>query len=230
MPAIQTSLLRQITLVINKFLPLEQIEQATDILWAPSRGLFEAESLTENSVRVIFWISKALITRLAKTEEVLERLLGLLSNTRFGLFGSRGFRLLLAPDELLSKENGARIRLLAKQKVFSFCIPKIADEFRRVETGIKLNYLIGLSGILKYMPTEILMTEIETLLPLLLQSLDLKDQVVKAATIESMIFISQASPAAVEEHVSSLINRLLKTAENSNENEPVSMIISYYIG
>ena len=226
MPAIQTGLLRQIALITNKFMSLEQIERVTDILWHPSKGMLKTAGLTENSIRVIFWISKGLITRLAKTEEVLERLLGLLSNTEFGLLGGRGFGLLIAPDEILSKENGAIIRLLTKHKVFNFCVPRIANDFRHVETAMKLNYLIALSGILKYMPTEILMTEIKTLLPLLLQSLDLKDQHVKAATIESMILISQDSPAAVEEHVSSLINRLLRTAEKPDENSPVRTILS----
>ncbi len=220
-PAIRNCILRQIGLITNKFLSLEQIPWATDTLWDQSRGLLQAETLTENSVRVIFWISKGLVLRLAKTEQVLERLLALLSNPDHGLISGRGFGLLLAPDETMSKENGATIRLLAKQKVFSFCIPKIANDFRHAETSTKPNYLIALSGILKYVPTEILMAEIETLLPLLLQSMDLKDQEVKAATIDSIIVISQESPSAVEGHISSLINRVLKTAENLTGNVPV---------
>lgn len=186
----------------------------------------EYEILTENSIRVIFWISKGLILRLANTEEVLQRLLSLLSDDNHGLVAGHGFGLLLAPDEVLSKDNDATIRLLTKQKVFSFCIPKIAAHFRRVEISTKPNYLIALSGILKYMPTEIVVTEIETLLPLLLQSLDLKDQDVKAATIESVIFISQESSAAIEGHIPSLIQRLLKSAEKPNENVPVRLISS----
>lgn len=224
MPAIRNSLLRQISLITNKLLPLEQTYYATDILWKQSSGLLEAGNLTENSIRVIFWISKGLVLRLAKTEEVLQRLLSLLSNDHHGLVVGRGFGLLLAPDEVLSKENGATIRLLAQQKVFNYCIPKIAADFRHVEISIKPNYLIALSGILKYMPTEIVVAQIETLLPLLLQSLDLKDQDVKAATIESLIFINQESSAAVEGHIPSLINRLLKSAENPNENVAVSQI------
>lgn len=221
MPAIRNSLLRQISLITNKLLSLEQICYATDILWKNSSGLIKAENLTENSIRVIFWISKGLILRLTKTEDVLQHLLNLLSDDNHGLLGGRGFGLLLAPDEVLSKENDATIRLLTKQKVFNFCVPKIAAQFRQVKISMKPNYLIALSGILKYMPTEVVVTEIETLLPLLLQSLDLKDQDVKAATIESLILISQESSAAVEEHIPSLINRLLKIAEKPKENVPV---------
>lgn len=226
MPAIRNAILRQVGLLTNKFLTTEQTSFATELLWDKdrllleallsdgSRDLIEATGGTENSVRTTFWVCKSLILRLAQTEKVLGRLLALLSIPNRGLHCARGFGLLLAPDEVLSKENGAQIRLLAKQRVFSFCVPKIAQNFRTANNSLKPNYLIALSGILKYVPTEILMTEIETLLPLLLQSLDLNDQEVKAATIESIIVISQESPSAVEGHISSLINRLLKTAES----------------
>lgn len=223
MAAIRNAILLQIGLLINKFFTTEQTSYATELLWDKdallleallldgSRGLIEARGGTENSIRTTFWISKSLVLRLAHTEKVLDRLLALLSIPSHGLHCARGFGLLLAPDEALSKENGAQIRLLAKQRVFNFCVPKIAKGFRAVDTSLKPNYLIALSGILKYVPTDILMTEIETLLPLLLQSLDLNDQEVKAATIESIIVISQESPSAVEGHISSLINRLLNS-------------------
>lgn len=225
-PAIRNAILRQVGLLTNKFLTTEQTSFATELLWDKdrllleallsdgSRDLIEATGGTENSVRTTFWVSKSLVLRLAQTEKVLGRLLALLSIPNRGLHCARGFGLLLAPDEVLSTENGAQIRLLAKQRVFNFCVPKIAQNFRTANTSLKPNYLIALSGILKHVPTEILMTEIETLLPLLLQSLDLNDQEVKAATIESIIVISQESPSAVEGHISSLINRLLKTAES----------------
>lgn len=228
MAAIRNAILRQIGLLINKFFTTEQTSYAAELLWDKdallleallldgSGGLIEARGGTENSIRTTFWISKSLVLRLAQTEKVLDRLLALLSIPNHGLHCARGFGLLLAPDEALSKENGAQIRLLAKQRVFNFCVPKIAKGFRAADTSLKSNYLIALSGILKYVPTDILMTEIETLLPLLLQSLDLNDQEVKAATIESIIVISQESPSAVEGHISSLIKRLLKTAESRN--------------
>lgn len=228
MAAIRNAILRQIGLLINKFFTTEQTSYAAELLWDKDALLLEALLLdgsgdlikarggTENSIRTTFWISKSLVLRLAQTEKVLDRLLALLSIPNHGLHCARGFGLLLAPDEALSKENGAQIRLLAKQRVFNFCVPKIAKGFRAADTSLKSNYLIALSGILKYVPTDILMTEIETLLPLLLQSLDLNDQEVKAATIESIIVISQESPSAIEGHISSLINRLLKSAESRN--------------
>lgn len=214
-------ILRQIALITNKFLLPTQTQYATDILWDVSKDLLKAEALAENSVRVLFWISKALVLRLAKTEEVLEQLLSLLSDNRLGLAIGRGFSILLAPDELLSKQNGAIIRLLANQKVFNYCIPRFAKSIRQAEGSAKRNYLIALSGILKYISTDILMTDVDTLLPLLLQSLDLEASEVKSATIESLIVISQQSVQAIEGHISSVVNRLLDSTVHSDINDLV---------
>ena len=225
-PAIRRSILRQIALLTNKFLLAKDIHRATDILWRPSTGLLNEKNLSQNSLRAVFWIAKALILRLANTDEVLERLMGLLPHITYGSVAARGFGLLLAPDEIISKENGVTIRLLAKQKVFNICVPAIAKAFRNADASVKSNYLVALSGILKCVPTEVLMPEIDTILPLLLQCLDLKDSEVKAATIETLAVVSQESPKAVEGHISSLVNRLLKSAADPKTNTTVCLVPS----
>lgn len=227
-PKIRSTILKQIALITNKFLQLSEIHYATNLLWDSSKGLLEARTLTENSIRIIFWIAKGLILRLANTEEVLQRLMDLLSNTVFGLTSGRGFGVLLAPDEILSKENGATIRLLAKQKVFNLCIPRIAKDIRLVETSMKPNYLSALAGILQHVPTEIFIAEIDVLLPLLLQSLDLKDADVKATTIESLIIISQENAKSTEQHMTSLVNRLLRCSANEETNSSVGFSSSRF--
>ena len=220
-PTIRQSLLRQIALIINKSLTTQQLHYATKILWAPSAGLLDESRVSDKTLPVAFWIAKALILRSALTEDVLARLLGLLSNPVYGTMVAHGFSLLLAPDEMLSKENFAIVRLLAKQKIFRTCIPYIAKAFRTADTQSKSNYLVALSGILRHVTTNILMAEIETLLPLLLQSVDLEDQDVKAATIQTLTVISEESPVVVEGHVASLVNRLLKAAADAKVNVPV---------
>lgn len=221
MPVLRQSILGQIALITNKFLTLDEIHYATELVWNSSKGLLRTMTLSESSIRVSFWIAKGLILRLTQTEEVLKRLMSLLSDADFGLTCGRGFGVLLAPDKIVSKENGASIRLLAKQKVFNYCIPRIAQDIRQVEKSMKPNYLTALSGILQNMPSEILMSEIDALLPLLLQSLDLEDADVKAATIESLIIICQDNLKATEEHMTSLVNRLLRCTSNEGTNKPV---------
>ncbi len=219
--AIRLSILRQLALIVNKFVQPDDVVLSTGNLWKSSIGLLEMEQFSESAIHVVFWIAKGLILRLANTTEVLEHLLSLLANPTCALSSARGFNLLLAPDEILSKENGATIRLLARQKVFNICAPRIVKNFRQAETSLKPNYLIALSGILKYTPTEVLMPEIETLLPLLLQSLDLQDPDVQAATMENLMTVSQENPKAVEGHISSLTSRLLKAAAETKGNVPV---------
>ena len=217
-PSIRQTILRQIGLLINKFLSPQETEKAVAMMRNLASGLSETRAISENAVRILFWEAKSLVLRLSHTEEVLERLLDLVPDANFGSSAARGFGLLLAPDEILSKENGANIRLLARQKVFNICTPTIAKEFRNADMAIKPNYLIALAGILKNMPTDIVMPEIDSLLPLLLQSLDLEDSDVKAATIQSLTVISQESLKAVEGHLGSLVNRLLNSAGSTKVN------------
>lgn len=213
--AVRQAILRQIGLLMNKFMSSTEISAATTTLYKLIAGIAETTTPMENAVRAVYWMSKALILRTVQIDEVLSRLLNLLTSSTSGASSARGFGLLLAPDEILSKDNGATIRLLAKQKVFNICTPRIAQGFRATDSAtVKANYLIALSGILKYMPTEVIMQEVDKLLPLLLQSIDLEDSDVKAATIQTLTVISLESPAAVETHVGSLVSRLLKASSN----------------
>ena len=220
-PMIREYILRHIGVLVNKFMPATKLSNATDLLWTPSMGLMQKDNLSDNSIRVFFWIAKALVLRLTMVDEVLKQLLDLLANLSLGNAAARGFGLLLAPDELLSKENGATIRLLAKQKTFSICVPFIATKIKEAQAATKSNYLIALSGILRYSSTEILMTSVGILLPLLLQSLDLVEQDIQIATIETLTTLSQESPGAIEEQISSLVNRLLKRAAEARTQVPV---------
>ncbi|KAL8993799.1 MAG: hypothetical protein Q9169_006070 [Polycauliona sp. 2 TL-2023] len=217
-PIIRHYILEQIALLVNRSSTSADLQGALDVMYDPLRAAQMDPTSSVEVTHVVFWIAKALLLRLSHTQEVLDHVLGRLSDKVCGSTSARGFGLLLAPDEILSKQYGAKVRLLAKQKVFSICAPRIAADFKAAEASVKPNYLIALSGILKYVPTEVTMTEIGTLLPLLLQSLDLPDQEVKAATIESLAVISQESPGAVEGHVSSLLNRLLQAASKPAEN------------
>ena len=223
-PTTRYYMLRQVALVANKFISLADLHYATDLLWTPSTALLDKAILSESRLRVIFWIAKGLIYRLVSADEVLKSLLDLLPDSHHGNAVARGFGLLLAPDEILSKENGVTVRLLVKQKVFNICVPAISTSFRSADQTTKSNYLIALSGVLRYVSTEILMPEIEVLLPLLLQSLDLEFQDVKAATIDTLTVIIQESPKAIEGHVSSLVGRLLSTAIGIRINTSVSSV------
>ncbi len=83
--------------------------------------------------------------------------------------------------------------------------------------GTKPNYLVALSNILRNVPSSIITPELPRLLPLLLQSVDLADVDVKAATIETLNVTIRESADSLKEHVSSVITRLLRTCIPEDE-------------
>ena len=219
---------RQLALYINKHLPSSELVIATNQLYTlykklSSTQLGKEQTNPQRIVRTIFTISKALILRLSpNTNTILGDLLSLLDSSKYALSVNRAaassFDGLLASDAVLSKANGAQIRLLAPQRIFQALTPMISARFKSSSPGAEReNYLAALSGVLASIPSDIVILELRTLLPLLLQSLDLSDQRVKVATLETLATAITRSPSALEEsgHVASLVKRLLKTASIS---------------
>jgi DNA repair/transcription protein MET18/MMS19 len=222
---------RQLALYINKHLPSSALDIATSQLsllydrlssfagQEPDKGQIGQDGASR-IVRTIFTISKALILRLSpNTNAILGDLMSLLDLSKYAAPVTRAaassFSGLLASDAVLSKSNGAQIRLLAPQRVFQTLTPMISAGFKSCAQGVRQEqYLTALSGVIASVPSEIVVPELPTLLPLLLRSLDLADQRVKAATLETFAVVVARSPSALEEsgHIPSLVKRLLKTA------------------
>ncbi|PYI03874.1 DNA repair/transcription protein [Aspergillus sclerotiicarbonarius CBS 121057] len=234
-PATQLALLRYLALWVNKSLEKEHLELATAILDSLLSPDVQDPKLSPSQIKTIFWLSKGLVLRLSpKTTQILTTLLKLLSSTdeETSTTAARGFALLLRDDEVLSTANFANIRLLSKQRVFTTLIPLISSRIRKVNiTGtstatptpphIKPSHLTALSGILSTISPTLVTPELPTLLPLLLQSLDLQtapSQPIRAATLETLaVIIRDNGVSVIEEcgHVQSLVTRLLKTAEHA---------------
>ncbi|KAB8071442.1 RNAPII transcription regulator C-terminal-domain-containing protein [Aspergillus leporis] len=230
-PATHLAVLRHLALLVNKFLPKSELSLATelfDTLLPPNAE----KKLSPETIKTVFWLSKALILRLApKTTNILTSLLTLLSSPdeATSTAAARGFTILLKDDDVLSTINGANIRLLSKQRVFTTLVPLISSRIREVNVAdnaspttehIKPAHLTALSGILSTISPSLVMPELPTLLPLLLQSLDLQtsdSQSVRVATLETLaVIIRDNGVGVIEEcgHVQSLVTRLLKTAEH----------------
>ena len=212
-PTIRAASLRQVSLVLHKFIPTTSIKAVIEsTLYQPGDMLSEAK-LNPLSIRVVFAMTKALVLRNASiTSTILPSLLEKLTDPVFGLTVARGFSSLLQPDDILNKENHCRISALHKQKTFNSIVPQLASSFKSADTAAKKNYLIALSGILRWLPYSIIEPELSSIVPLLLQSLDLESEdEVKGATIDTFFALLTENPKAVEQHASSLITRLLNT-------------------
>lgn len=222
--AITQSSLTQVALYVNKHVETRDIEFVDRILSNTLTELkdysMDGADTSDFNIRAVFTLTKALTLRLSpKTNNYLVSLVDLLDQSNYPVDVSKkaamGFVSILAPDDVLSKTNDAQIRLLAPQRVFQTLTPLVAERFRASSSAAeKENYLVALSGILTNVPSEIVMPELPTLLPLLLQSLDITDQVVKIATLETLAVVISSNPKALEEsgHIPALVKRLLAVA------------------
>lgn len=236
--SIQLALVRHVALLVNKFLPSSELPSAHSTLTSLIPTQPNEMKLSAHKIRTIFWLSKALVLRLApSTTEILGSLLSLLSSSDplTSNTSARGFSLLLSEDDVLSPTNGATIRLLSKQRVFTTLTPLISASVRDINITTshqsekdkstqqlpphaKQAYLTALSGLLATIPSSLVMPELPTLLPLLLQSLDLTgaaSQPIKSGTLETLaIIICDNGVRVLHEagYVEDLVTRLLKAS------------------
>ncbi|KAK2873494.1 hypothetical protein FQN49_002310 [Arthroderma sp. PD_2] len=249
----QLSLVRHVALLANKFLPKQEVQIASDILFSLLPSTSSIQELSQQMIRTIFWLSKALILRLApSTTQILTSLLDLLNlpDPRTSDLCARGFSIILAEDGILNAKNGANIRLLAKQKVFTTVTPLISARVHEANTTAttqegttspsksysKEPYLTALSGLLSTIPSSLVMVKLPTLLPLLLQTLDLNptddtsssqpspttNSNIKSASLKTLaIVIHENGVQVIHEigYVEDLVTRLLKTAAIPNKTE-----------
>lgn len=221
-PRVRSSALKQISLLVNKFTSNAELKNLLEpILYAPM-DLLSAAALDDINIRIIFAILKGLVLRNSPILSALfPSLLEALTSPAYGTLAARGFSTLLQPDDLLIKDNYCTISGLHKQKSFALLVPAISASFKAATPETKTNYLIALSGLLRWISFEIMAPELTSLPQLLLQSLDLKgEDDVKASTIEVLILILNKSPSSIEEHTSSLITRLINAA-NPKANPPI---------
>jgi DNA repair/transcription protein MET18/MMS19 len=216
-PAIELSCLRQIGLYINKHLSTSDLTIAEALLGMKYTAIQASSEPNPFKLRLIFFVTKSLVLRLApNTQTYLSNLVSLLTYpTPTPRQSALLFHAILSSDDVLSKSNGAQLRLLAPQRVFQCLVPLISTQFRSAtDPTIKENSLVALSGVLSTVPSELVMPELPTLLPLLLQSLDISDQSVKIATLETLAVVIANNAAALDEsgHIPALVGRLLKTA------------------
>ncbi|EXJ74502.1 uncharacterized protein A1O5_02798 [Cladophialophora psammophila CBS 110553] len=223
-PAVAQSCHSQVALYVNKHISTVDLG-FVDHLVSEKLLVLKDEPMDETTkpdldIRLLFSLIKALILRLSpRTNEYLTNLVELLDSRQYpyqvSQRAARGFATILASDDILSKENGAQIRLLAPQRVFQTLTPMISDKFKTSQSPFeKENFLVAMSGIMGSVPSEIVMPELPTLLPLLLQSLDIADQTVKLATLGTLAVVISNNPSALEEsgHIPALVKRLIAVA------------------
>ena len=214
------STVAQISLLVNKYASIPQLTTTTLGYLDETSYLLAAQSVTEKSLRVVFAMVKGLVLRAdPKLKTILPRLLVHFTDPTKGTFTAQALAGLIAPDPFLTKENHCKIYSIYRQRFFSLITPLLVTSFRSVASShaadkelSKSNYLVALSGIVQHVPYELLHTQLEDLIPLLVQSLTLQDVAAKASAIATLSKVVMHDSKMLESHVASLISRLLDVA------------------
>ncbi|KAI7113780.1 hypothetical protein KC319_g18574, partial [Hortaea werneckii] len=254
--AYSSTVLRLLSLLVNKFANPKTMQATLEASGIEVQTLL-SNNPTPQATQVAFAIVKALLIQ-GKTGKLatqyLQVLLDLLATCEKET--AHRFAILLAPDEILVKENHCLVSGLYKQKVFNQTVPSLTENVRLCgganasepsstslgEMGMKQdkksNYLIALSGILRWLPYSVLEPALGSLVPPLLQTLDLltppasspssshqlaEESEVKRSALVIFESVLMHDPRLLEEHVSSLVGRLLGCS-SGNATHPQSTI------
>uniref|UniRef100_A0A8C5TJN8 MMS19 nucleotide excision repair protein n=1 Tax=Malurus cyaneus samueli TaxID=2593467 RepID=A0A8C5TJN8_9PASS len=137
-------------------------------------------------------------------------LLGLLSDMELGPAAADGFSLLMAESpDVLHKGCHADVRIMFRQRFFTDNVPKLVQGFHGAGPDVKANYLKALSHVLNHLPKPVLVTELPTLLSLLLEALSCSDRVVQLSTLSCLHPLLLEAPQIMSLHVDTLVTKFL---------------------
>ncbi|CAB4400794.1 unnamed protein product [Rhizophagus irregularis] len=177
------------------------------------------EVMRQPSLDIFIWLTKALILRTHLLGyRCVDQITSQFNDPMLGKRASERFEVLIGESDLLNKQSFAVVKTLHKQRFFNYCMPILAEGFKLSSDEVKHNYLIALSHLLRNIPKQVLLSELPSLITLLIHSLSLPDAELKSSTIDTFYIISANAPQIISEHISSLIPLLLSSTKGDKGN------------
>ncbi|GAA5883105.1 hypothetical protein JCM3774_002857 [Rhodotorula dairenensis] len=180
-----------------------------------------------SALRAYSWIAKGLIVRSDQRGYVMvEGLLDLFHDPELGSAAAASLGTIAEEkDGVLSKENAAVIRLLYRQRFFTYLLPKLVDLYKTspAEGDSRNIYLVALSSLLRHIPKQLTLTELPKLLPLLVTSLDLSDAGLRANVVDALTVLVNDVPSELENSINGITTKVLRglTAVSGERDTPV---------
>lgn len=222
--------LQFLSLLVNKYLVKDEfielkLKDLFDNVTTISKNTSELTKEEIEVFEIAVWILKSLILRIDPLGiPYLDKLVSFLScqNNQIQKLAANSFNILMidlpiftnqltgGKTKLVSGVQNLNVRLLYKQQIFSILIPKLIEGYNESNEHTKENYLISLSLILNNVPHTILKSHLSHILPLILNSLNLKNPIILKASLATCEIIIDESPELVIPHLSSLIPKLIE--------------------
>ncbi|GAK65518.1 ARM repeat-containing protein [Moesziomyces antarcticus] len=267
--------------LVNKFIDETQPAFLTllDDFWGQNIKTTGQTGTRRVALQVWMWLTRALVVKSSKlAEAMLNRVLieifddvsgavvssgqlvqssgaGRSMDWKFARAAARDLSTIVgvAEDGISTKENGFTVRLLWKQKLFSFVLPRLLESYAAASkhshhvhgdhchhatdtVDAKTIYLVSLAGLLPSLPPSMLVERLEGLFPLLIQALELPDSKARSAAANALTVASEVGkkiPAPqdgfnptklIVGHLSAITAKLLANIEPGTHSPPSTRI------
>ncbi len=161
---------------------------------------------------------------LASFDKTMEPLINMMiegiTSPEHGRKVAQSFRILLAPSEIMNKENFCKIRVLRNARLLAMTSGFYHSWRGAQDKELKDNYLVAYAGVLKYIPSSLLVEDsrpvIEGFLPMILEGTNVKDDNwTKEVYISLLLTLLPLTPSSIIEHLDSVIGRMTDRTHNT---------------
>ncbi|WBW75247.1 CIA machinery protein Mms19 [Schizosaccharomyces osmophilus] len=232
-PAVMLSALRLLSSLLNKCSKDEDINSylqspAVTTLYKKAQSKDKGQSQT--GVQILSWIAKALVSRKHQyANSVVNYLLDCL-HLEDAASVVTGFAVIIRDDPALNKTNHYVERILYKQKFYAEVMPKLLEAIRKVTSKEKPFYLMVLSIVIGNVPEDVVIPDMPTVLPLLLQCLMLEDSGVKYSALNVIMTAIKEMPSLISDYMNSLILPLLTIPKDINNPAAIRLLALKCLG
>ncbi|XP_070846035.1 MMS19 nucleotide excision repair protein homolog isoform X2 [Chaetodon trifascialis] len=185
-----------------------------------------SSSVRTQAFTLMIWVAKALLLRYHPLSTALtDKLFSLLDDTDLGPMAADGFLLLMSDSaDVLNRACHADVRIMYRQRFFSENSAKLVQGFNAAPQEKKPNYLKALSNIVNKLPKQVQVTELPSLLSLLLEALSCPDRGVQLSTLSCLEPVLMDPPPALIQQLEALVNRLLALTSSPDMNVRITSL------
>jgi len=186
-----------------------KLEQAMSFLDKESAGANNRKA--EAIQTCVAWLTKGMVMRAhPMATSLASRMLTTLANTDVGALAADGYRIVTFDHEVgLNAESFAISTFMYKQRFFSGCLPNLVQGFHAADPVVKANYVLALSHVLSAVPKQVLLSEVDAVWPLLVESLAQPEAGLSSSTLSLMRTLIEEAKDMMAGHAKSLIDALI---------------------
>ncbi|KAF8661259.1 hypothetical protein AX16_001362 [Volvariella volvacea WC 439] len=171
----------------------------------------------QKSLEFWTWTTKALVVRShPAAPKFVDKLFEVFGDDTINWQAAKALGQIGGSDQVITKQNHTVIRILYAQKYINSILPRvIAGAKNKDEPKEQIAHLVALTSLITAIPKVAYAHELPSLVPLLLQGLELPDPDIRANIIQTFQAAAEGdSPekSLVSEHASSLVTAMLKNS------------------